>query len=70
MNYDNELVHSPEEHLKSKGLSSSVPLVFDVAIVPAKIGDEIFHQSTGVLNLTALRNVVRQLNIENGDALK
>lgn len=70
MNNDNESVHTSEEELNSKELSNSMPLVFDVPIVPAKINDDIFHQSTGILNLTALRLVVRQLNIENGDALK
>lgn len=48
----------------AKHIANSLPLVFDVPIVPSKVKG-IFEKSNGSLNFTALRNLVRELNFKS-----
>lgn len=62
-------VNSKNESVQQIDKSANLkPLVFDVPVVPSKISG-IFHKTTGAVNMTALRNLVRKLNSKNIDPL-
>lgn len=65
--HENDSMHATEKHVYKRLMADSTPLVVNVAEVPTKIDGDIFQKSTGFLNLTALRSLVRQLNLKDTD---
>lgn len=64
----NESLHM-ERHSKNKSQANLKTLVFDVPVVPSKISG-IFERSTGALNITALKHLIRKLKVKKSEPPK